>query len=354
MLPTRFTQKPHDNIKSWDKQKFISSPYSLLLFLLIFLTIVYNILTYGVEKKDNIYKSLVIGDVANFPIHILDDFDGYLTPRKNSQSCTHFNCFNAYKCGIRGNKLLVYVYPPENFIDSSGRPVKSNGPMSKEFYQILKSITFSKFYTPNPKEACIFVPSIDTLNQNHLQLAGVSEALKTLKFWNNGENHLIFNMIPGSVPDFNTSLDVDAERAMIIGAGFSTLTYRNGFDISIPIFSPLAEVLKINNEKRTRLLISSHVNINQGFQQDIIEISSELPESVLMLGPCLHHNPMSNSIRCQGEKVFLNIYFCLFSSLKYLNIMLILFSRSLSIQMCYKHQHFASLLVEQDLDRVLF
>lgn len=55
--------------------------------------------------------------------------------------------------------------------------------------------------------------------------------------WNGGENHLIFNMVPGSVPDYNTVLDVSVGKAMIAGAGLSTLTYRSGFDISLPVYS---------------------------------------------------------------------------------------------------------------------
>ena len=56
--------------------------------------------------------------------------------------------------------------------------------------------------------------------------------------WHDGENHLIFNMIPGSAPDYNTVIDVPIGKAMIAGAGFSSLTYRTGFDISIPVYSP--------------------------------------------------------------------------------------------------------------------
>lgn len=64
--------------------------------------------------------------------------------------------------------------------------------------------------------------------------------------WNKGENHLIFNMVPGSVPDYSTVFDVPVERAIIAGAGLSSLTYRPGFDISLPVYSPLVNYLKTN------------------------------------------------------------------------------------------------------------
>lgn len=75
--------------------------------------------------------------------------------------------------------------------------------------------------------------------------------------WNNGENHLIFNMVPGSVPDYNTILDVPVGKAMIAGAGMSSLTYRLGFDISLPVYSPLITNLKPNiNSTRYMKLIT--------------------------------------------------------------------------------------------------
>lgn len=56
-----------------------------------------------------------------------------------------------------------------------------------------------------------------------------------------GRNHLIFNMIPGQYPDFNTSLDVQTEKAVIVSGGFSSWSYRPGFDVSIPIFNSLTQ-----------------------------------------------------------------------------------------------------------------
>ena len=46
-------------------------------------------------------------------------------------------------------------------------------------------------------------------------------------------------MLPGSVPDYNTALDVNRDKAILAGGGFSTLTYRNSYDVSLPVFNPL-------------------------------------------------------------------------------------------------------------------
>lgn len=48
--------------------------------------------------------------------------------------------------------------------------------------------------------------------------------------WENGENHLLFNVLPK--PDGIAALNTD--RALIAGADFDTWTYRTGFDLAIP------------------------------------------------------------------------------------------------------------------------
>jgi len=57
--------------------------------------------------------------------------------------------------------------------------------------------------------------------------------------WGDGGNHLLFNMLPGSVPEYNTVLDVDVGRAVIAGGGFDSWTYRRTYDVAIPVYNPL-------------------------------------------------------------------------------------------------------------------
>ena len=46
-------------------------------------------------------------------------------------------------------------------------------------------------------------------------------------------------MLPGSTPDYNTTLDVNHDKALLAGGGFSTWSYRSSYDVSTPIFNPL-------------------------------------------------------------------------------------------------------------------
>lgn len=103
---------------------------------------------------------------------IIIEEDAELARAKNP-NCSHWDCFNVYKCG----QFSIYVYPLQSYTDTQGN---SAFVLSKEFYYILKAIAESPYYTPNPQEACIYVPSIDVLNQNRIDVNLVSKALASL------------------------------------------------------------------------------------------------------------------------------------------------------------------------------
>lgn len=152
---------------------------SFTLFVVLLYGVLFTVLyvfKFGNTQKHSDYIPVILNDINTLPVQTLSTDITAAEP--TNSSCTYFGCFNVYRCGSQGNKLLIYVYPPKVYIDFMGRPITSQ--MTKEFYQILNTIINSKFYTPNPYEACIFVPSIDTLNQNRLRLQEVSQALGSL------------------------------------------------------------------------------------------------------------------------------------------------------------------------------
>lgn len=64
-------------------------------------------------------------------------------------------------------------------------------------------------------------------------------------------------MLSGAVPDYNTVVDLYLGRAIVAGAGFSSWTYRIGFDVSLPVYSPLVDQLspfKLQKEPRFEIL----------------------------------------------------------------------------------------------------
>lgn len=101
------------------------------------------------------------------------------TPAERNVRCNYYNCFNAYACGKNEeNRIQVYVYPIRRYVDENDRPVI--GKLSREFYSVLQTVTRSKYYTANPEDACIFLPSFDTLSQDSFQPNEVSQALNSL------------------------------------------------------------------------------------------------------------------------------------------------------------------------------
>ena len=92
------------------------------------------------------------------------------------RDCDLFSCFDVYKCGRkRPDEISVYVYPHRTFSQADGSPV-SVGP-TKEFWELLVAITESRYFTDDPKEACLFVPSFDLLNQLRVRPHDAGQAL---------------------------------------------------------------------------------------------------------------------------------------------------------------------------------
>ncbi|XP_052872324.1 exostosin-2 [Anopheles cruzii] len=230
-------------------------------------------------------------ELTNIPQVALDK-DAELSRARN-RNCSYWDCFNVYRCGQRSvvgidgeqEHILIYVYPLKEYSDAdSKRPAHQ---LSREFFTIVKTVVNSPYYTANPNEACLFLPTIDTLNQNRMDTNLVGKALASLPYWENGENHLLFNFLAGSKPDYSTVLDVNTDRAMILGAGFDSWTYRPDFDLPIPMYSATFEHYRPNLAKeRTVLLVSSQTNILPRHYRVLQQLSYDYPNELLLLQRC--------------------------------------------------------------------
>ncbi|KAL0189148.1 hypothetical protein M9458_016247, partial [Cirrhinus mrigala] len=94
--------------------------------------------------------------------------------------CRMHTCFDVYRCGYNPkNKIKVYIYPLQRFVDEVGVPISSTG-LSREYNDLLSAISDSDFYTDDVTRACLFIPSIDVLNQNSLRIRETAQALAML------------------------------------------------------------------------------------------------------------------------------------------------------------------------------
>lgn len=222
-------------------------------------------------------------------------------PNLIQPSCNFFTCFDVYHCGTKGSRLLVYVYPEKHYGNSEKQV---NNYLTKEFHSILQAIIKSKYYTSNPNEACVFVPSIDLLHPNKKR-THISHSLSKLQYSVKGKNHLIFNLMYDNGKNYNDIIENSMGQSMIAGIGFTKPNYRKKFDISIPAFSNLLEHFKLNiTTPRKWLLTSSQININPEVMKDLIEMKNLYPNEFQILQSCSRFNKTNHSFRCTNRSSY--------------------------------------------------
>lgn len=153
--------------------------------------------------------------------------------RRDGLSCRMETCFDFSKCR---EDFKVYVYPAdEEAIAGVASPT-----VTPSYQKVLSVIQDSRYYTPDPTQACLFVLAIDTLDRDTLSadfVRNVPARLQKLKLWNGGVNHVIFNLYSGTWPDYaEENLGFDPGKAILAKASMSLTHFRPGFDVSIPLF----------------------------------------------------------------------------------------------------------------------
>lgn len=149
----------------------------LLLFIVLSLvfTVLFNVFTASSPRID-FHEPVNLDSTSLEVLELRADL-----PKSEARfpNCTYWDCFNVYRCGRGGHdKITIYIYPLKDYQTENGRAISQ---FSREFYVILDTIRHSKYYTSDPDEACLLVPSIDTLNQNSFSSGYVSRALYSLK-----------------------------------------------------------------------------------------------------------------------------------------------------------------------------
>lgn len=138
---------------------------------LIYVAIVSWPITQANVRNERI--SLDLSTVAKFEL----ETDAELARQRN-ENCSYWDCFNIYRCG---EHLSIYVYPLIDYHDVQHPNAPSSlSILSKEFFELLKVLVESPYYTADPTQACLLVPSIDTLNLKRIDPATISKALASL------------------------------------------------------------------------------------------------------------------------------------------------------------------------------
>ncbi|KAL3043605.1 exostosin-1b [Trematomus bernacchii] len=165
-----------------------------------------------------------------------EEYNLHISPRQKrdvntsvykGKRCRMDSCFDFSQCQKSGFK--VYVYPQQK-----GEKI------SESYQNILSTIEGSRFYTSDPGQACLFILSLDTLDRDQLSpqyVHNLKTKVQNLPLWNDGRNHLIFNLYSGTWPDYTEDLGFDIGQAMLAKASISTENFRPHFDVSIPLFS---------------------------------------------------------------------------------------------------------------------
>uniref|UniRef100_A0A4W5NJW5 Exostosin glycosyltransferase 1 n=1 Tax=Hucho hucho TaxID=62062 RepID=A0A4W5NJW5_9TELE len=143
-----------------------------------------------------------------------------------SRRCRMDTCFDFSRCQ-RGFKVYVY-------------PLLKGETVSESYQKILTAVEDSRFHTTDVNEACLYVLGIDTLDRDQLSsqyIHNVKAKVQSLPTWNDGRNHLIFNLYSGTWPYYTEELGFDIGQAILAKASIDMDNFRPHFDVSIPLFS---------------------------------------------------------------------------------------------------------------------
>lgn len=173
------------------------------------------------------------------PPHLLPETEKRNTIKypKGTENCTTKTCLNYEKCNDFAN-FRIYIYKEPNRL------------YTDIYKKILYTIRNSNYYTANPKEACLFLISLDPLDRDRLSKnyeKEMDKQIQLLDLWNNGENHLIYNLYAGTWAAYYDDLNFNFGKAIIIQTSISYKFYRPDYDVAFPLFNPnLDEELERN------------------------------------------------------------------------------------------------------------
>ena len=142
------------------------------LFLLLLCIILFDFLNFS-KKPSESFTPLKVPN--GYRTHILTLSEVSPTDKK----CRFHSCFNHFMCQLNSQEhIKVYIYPPNEYRTSNNENVFSED--TSEFEEIKKAIKKSKYFTENITEACLFMPPLDLLTEEGVDLKLASAVLRFL------------------------------------------------------------------------------------------------------------------------------------------------------------------------------
>jgi len=268
--------------------------YLLLFFLILLLLaaiIVYfetalNSTTYSYVEDKSTKKILPIRKIYNV----------HKNNTRTQRSCRFNSCFDLFRCHVDADwRVKVYIYPEIQFVTEDSEQIFPEA--TTEFKEIVNTIQTSNFWTNDSTEACIFIPNVDILSERAVFTGPAENALSSLDFWNDGENHILFNFFQKKSSSAN-ALTIKTGKAMVISADFNELNFRPKFDVVIPVVNsfvnPSDIISEIPNmkltEERKWLLILQYGIVTESLKSELESIIDNNREDVLHLSYCNNAN----------------------------------------------------------------
>lgn len=242
--------------------------------------------------------------------------------RFDFSKCKMSNCFDFSRCRTN-DSLRVHIVPEPS---QENNEFNLTGESNIIHKNILKIVRNSKYYEPNPDNACVFILEYDTIDRDPLSQSfrPIMPNLMDAKY-QYGMNHLIFNLYSGTWPDYreNDYSGLNIGAAILARASNSITHHRPNYDISIPLFSYLHQATENLNQTQPNLTLDYNKNrtyfLTFKGKRYVIGSGSETRNSlfhlnnqndVIMLTTCRHGKKWreSKDYRCSEDESIYNQY----------------------------------------------
>ncbi|ELR19126.1 uncharacterized protein ACA1_335890 [Acanthamoeba castellanii str. Neff] len=157
-------------------------------------------------------------------------------PNMGTGYCTMQSCFDFSRCPTDRTKFSFSIDPLRS---QSLKEIED----SDQYAALKQAMVRHPWYTPDPSQACVLFPEVDTLcvisacGGDKFEFKGemgpwtVADQLAKLTHWNGGRNHLVLEIHDSE------RMRYDIGKAMGVKSGFAAERYRLGFDISFPLYA---------------------------------------------------------------------------------------------------------------------